>query len=151
VPGFVPASTGRAVAGTKVYTLPEALRTRQWYQLTAILALNVTCGIGFISQAADAEVDVRRPDSCPIFVYKFRTRPRVLPASTCGCTSTCDEVTSRCSQQPVANSVPNTQPSSSARTPRPTCIAISITRRGASPPSLTSADGFARPLHAAID
>src|SRR4051794_28911940 len=58
VPGFVPAATGRAVAGTKVYTLPEALRTRQWYLLTAILALNVTCGIGFISQAADSAEDI---------------------------------------------------------------------------------------------
>jgi OFA family oxalate/formate antiporter-like MFS transporter len=54
VPGFTPAETGRAVAGTRVYTLPEALRTKQWYLLTAILALNVTCGIGFISQASDA-------------------------------------------------------------------------------------------------
>jgi OFA family oxalate/formate antiporter-like MFS transporter len=54
VPGFVPAETGRAVAGTRVYTLTEALRTRQWYMLTAILTLNVTCGIGFISQAADS-------------------------------------------------------------------------------------------------
>jgi OFA family oxalate/formate antiporter-like MFS transporter len=58
VPGFVPASTGRAVAGSRVYTLPEALRTKQWYMLTAILALNVTCGIGFISQASDAAQDV---------------------------------------------------------------------------------------------
>jgi len=58
VPGFVPASTGRAVAGTRVYTLPEALHTRQWYLLTAILALNVTCGIGFISQAADSAEDI---------------------------------------------------------------------------------------------
>jgi OFA family oxalate/formate antiporter-like MFS transporter len=54
VPGFVPASTGRAVAGTRNYTLPEALHTKQWYMLTAILTLNVTCGIGFISQASDA-------------------------------------------------------------------------------------------------
>jgi OFA family oxalate/formate antiporter-like MFS transporter len=54
VPGFVPASTGRAVAGTRVYDLGEALRTPQWYLLTAILALNVTCGIAFISQASDA-------------------------------------------------------------------------------------------------
>jgi len=54
VPGFVPAETGRAVAGTRVYTLGEALRTPQWYLLTAILALNVTCGIAFISQASDA-------------------------------------------------------------------------------------------------
>jgi OFA family oxalate/formate antiporter-like MFS transporter len=58
VPGFVPASTGRAVAGTRVYSLPEALRTKQWYLLTAILTLNVTCGIGFISQASDAAQSV---------------------------------------------------------------------------------------------
>lgn len=54
VPGFVPKTTGAAVAGRRTYSLREALHTRQWYMLTAILALNVTCGIGFISQAADA-------------------------------------------------------------------------------------------------
>lgn len=54
VPGFTPASTGAAVAGTRSYTLGEALRTRQWYLLTAILTLNVACGIAFISQASDA-------------------------------------------------------------------------------------------------
>jgi OFA family oxalate/formate antiporter-like MFS transporter len=54
VPGFTPATAGRAVAGTRVYTLAEALRTPQWYLLTAILTLNVTCGLAFISQAADA-------------------------------------------------------------------------------------------------
>jgi OFA family oxalate/formate antiporter-like MFS transporter len=54
VPGFVPAASGNAVAGTRVYALREALRTRQWYLLTAILALNTGCGIALISQAADA-------------------------------------------------------------------------------------------------
>jgi MFS transporter, OFA family, oxalate/formate antiporter len=54
VPGFTPAATGRAVAGTRNYTLPEALRTPQWYMLTAVLALNTACGIAFISQASDA-------------------------------------------------------------------------------------------------
>jgi OFA family oxalate/formate antiporter-like MFS transporter len=54
VPGFTPAATGRAVAGTRVYSLREALRTPQWYLLTAILALNVACGIALISQASDA-------------------------------------------------------------------------------------------------
>src|SRR4051812_28883530 len=54
VPGVTPASTGRAVAGTRVYDLREALRTPQWYLLTLILTLNVTCGIGFISQASDS-------------------------------------------------------------------------------------------------
>src|SRR3954452_7716448 len=34
VPGFEPAQTGPAVAGTRVYTLSEALRTKQWYMLT---------------------------------------------------------------------------------------------------------------------
>jgi OFA family oxalate/formate antiporter-like MFS transporter len=57
VPGWVP-KVGPAVAGTRVYTLAEALRTPQWYMLTAILALNVTCGIAFISQAADAAEEV---------------------------------------------------------------------------------------------
>ncbi|SCG70444.1 L-lactate MFS transporter [Micromonospora inositola] len=54
VPGFTPTVGGRAVAGTRVYTLGEALRTPQWYLLTGILALNVACGIALISQASDA-------------------------------------------------------------------------------------------------
>ncbi|MGI5520381.1 L-lactate MFS transporter [Micromonospora sp. CA-259024] len=54
VPGFTPKTAGRVVAGTRVYTLREALRTRQWYLLTGILALNVACGIALISQASDA-------------------------------------------------------------------------------------------------
>jgi len=58
VPGFTAATTGRAVAGTRTYTLQEALRTPQWYMLTAVLALNVTCGIAFISQASDAAQDI---------------------------------------------------------------------------------------------
>jgi len=58
VPGWEPATTGRAVAGTRAYSLREALHTRQWYLLTAILTLNVTCGIALISQAADATQDI---------------------------------------------------------------------------------------------
>lgn len=58
VPGFTPATTGRAVAGTHAYTLTEALRTPQWYMLTAILALNTACGIALISQASDAAQDI---------------------------------------------------------------------------------------------
>ena len=58
VPGFEPKQAGPAVAGTRVYTLSEALRTPQWYLLTAILALNTACGIAFISQASDAAQDV---------------------------------------------------------------------------------------------
>ena len=38
-------------AKVKEYTQGEALRTPQWYLLTAILALNVTAGIALISQA----------------------------------------------------------------------------------------------------
>ena len=58
VPGFEPKSAGPAVAGTRVYTLSEALRTPQWYMLTGILALNTACGIAFISQASDAAQDI---------------------------------------------------------------------------------------------
>lgn len=58
VPGFTAKTTGPNVAGTRVYTLSEALRTKQWYLLTAILALNVACGIALISLAADAAQDV---------------------------------------------------------------------------------------------
>jgi OFA family oxalate/formate antiporter-like MFS transporter len=38
--------------------LREALRTPQWYLLTAILFLNTMCGIAFISQASDAAVAI---------------------------------------------------------------------------------------------
>jgi OFA family oxalate/formate antiporter-like MFS transporter len=58
VPGWEPKTGGAAVAGTRVYTLAEALRTRQWYMLTAILTLNTGCGIAFISQASDSAQDV---------------------------------------------------------------------------------------------
>lgn len=53
VPGFDPA-TLKAQGTTRNYTLQEALRTPQWYRLTAILALNVTIGIALISQAGPA-------------------------------------------------------------------------------------------------
>jgi OFA family oxalate/formate antiporter-like MFS transporter len=54
VPGCTP-SGGSAHAG---YTLAQALRTPQWYLLTAILFLNTLCGIAFISQAADAAEEI---------------------------------------------------------------------------------------------
>ena len=40
------------------YTQGEALRTPQWYLLTAILTLNVTAGIALISQAAASATDI---------------------------------------------------------------------------------------------
>ncbi len=58
VPGFTPASTGKSVASARTYTLAEALHTKQWYLLTAILTLNTGCGIALISQASDAAQDV---------------------------------------------------------------------------------------------
>ncbi len=57
VPGF-DGSKSRVVGTTESYTLGEALRTPQWYALTAILALNVTAGIALISQAAPAAVEI---------------------------------------------------------------------------------------------
>lgn len=40
------------------FTQGEALSTRQWYMLTAILTLSVTAGISLISVAADAASDI---------------------------------------------------------------------------------------------
>ncbi len=58
VPGFSPATSGRVVDSGKDYTEKEALRTPQWYLLTAILTLNVTAGIALISQAAASATDI---------------------------------------------------------------------------------------------
>ena len=58
VPGWVPATTGRVVDSGRDYTQAEALRTPQWYLLTAILTLNVAAGIALISQAAASATDI---------------------------------------------------------------------------------------------
>jgi OFA family oxalate/formate antiporter-like MFS transporter len=58
VPGYVPATTGRVVDSGRDYTPGEAMRTPQWYMLTAILALNTTAGIALISQAAASATDI---------------------------------------------------------------------------------------------
>ena len=57
VPGFEPSAARGAATGDS-YLLSEALRTPQWYRLTAILALNVTAGIALVSQAAPAAVAI---------------------------------------------------------------------------------------------
>jgi MFS transporter, OFA family, oxalate/formate antiporter len=54
VPGWEPKVTGRVVETRRNRTQAEALRTPQWYLLTAILCLNVTAGIGLISVIASA-------------------------------------------------------------------------------------------------
>jgi OFA family oxalate/formate antiporter-like MFS transporter len=46
------------VESTRDYTQGEALRTPQWYLLTAILCLNVTAGIALISVIAAASGDI---------------------------------------------------------------------------------------------
>ncbi|MFG2000872.1 OFA family MFS transporter [Spirillospora sp. NPDC048911] len=58
VPGRRPATTGRVVESDRDFTQAEALRTRQWYLLTAVLALNVTAGIALISVVASAAEDI---------------------------------------------------------------------------------------------
>jgi OFA family oxalate/formate antiporter-like MFS transporter len=58
VPGFSPATSGRVVGSGRDYTEKEALRTPQWYLLTALLTLNVTAGIALISQAAASATDI---------------------------------------------------------------------------------------------
>src|SRR3954464_15813919 len=44
VPGYVPATSGKVVDSGRDYTQGEALRTWQWYSLTAILTLAVLAG-----------------------------------------------------------------------------------------------------------
>ena len=58
VPGYVPATAGKVVDSGRDYTQGEALRTWQWYSLTAILTLAVLAGIAFISQAAASFSDI---------------------------------------------------------------------------------------------
>jgi len=58
VPGYVPATSGRVVDSGRDYTQNEALRTWQWYALTAILTLAVVAGISLISQAAASATDI---------------------------------------------------------------------------------------------
>ena len=55
--GGASAATGPAVA-RRDFTQDEALRTPQWYLLTAILTLSVTAGISLISVAAGSATDV---------------------------------------------------------------------------------------------
>jgi OFA family oxalate/formate antiporter-like MFS transporter len=58
VPGYVPATSGKVVDSGRDYTQGEALRTWQWYALTAILTLAVVAGISLISQAAASFSDI---------------------------------------------------------------------------------------------
>ena len=44
--------------GRHVFDLREALRTWQWYLLWAIFFLNVTAGVGFISESAPMARDI---------------------------------------------------------------------------------------------
>ena len=69
VPGWQPSAAVAAARTTHDYTLPEALRTRQWYMLTAVLALNVTAGIALISQASDAAQEVAGATSTTAGVF----------------------------------------------------------------------------------
>jgi MFS transporter, OFA family, oxalate/formate antiporter len=59
VPGFEPVSDDGGGSGAgKDYTQGEALRTPQWYLLTAILTLSVSAGISLISQAKLSATDI---------------------------------------------------------------------------------------------
>ncbi|MDX6325017.1 MAG: transporter, family, oxalate/formate antiporter [Nocardioidaceae bacterium] len=57
VPGFEPNKSTTTTSGAD-YSQGEALRTPQWYLLTAILTLNVVAGISLISQAAASATDI---------------------------------------------------------------------------------------------
>ena len=51
-PGWTPAAAQRKQRAARAYTLPEAMRSWQWYGLWTLLFLNTTAGIAIISQAA---------------------------------------------------------------------------------------------------
>jgi OFA family oxalate/formate antiporter-like MFS transporter len=57
VPGFE-LGTSSTTTSDAEYSQGEALRTPQWYLLTAILTLNVVAGIALISQAAASATDI---------------------------------------------------------------------------------------------
>lgn len=56
--GWTPSATQQRQRSTKTYTLPEAMRTWQWYGLWALLFLNTSAGISIISQAAPMAQEV---------------------------------------------------------------------------------------------
>jgi OFA family oxalate/formate antiporter-like MFS transporter len=58
VPGWAPSTSGPVVQTAREYTQRDALRTPQWFMLTAILTLNVTAGIALISVATSAATDI---------------------------------------------------------------------------------------------
>ena len=59
VPGYEPVTDASGAAGGgKDYTQGEALHTKQWYLLTAILTLSVAAGISLISQAKTSATDI---------------------------------------------------------------------------------------------
>lgn len=58
VPGAEKTVGGAAEKAGKDYTQGEALRTPQWYLLTAILTLSVSAGIALISQAKLSATDI---------------------------------------------------------------------------------------------
>jgi MFS transporter, OFA family, oxalate/formate antiporter len=58
VPGYEASTAGGGNRSAVDYTQGEALRTPQWYMLTAILTLNVLAGISLISVAAASATDI---------------------------------------------------------------------------------------------
>ncbi|MFT3787061.1 MAG: OFA family MFS transporter [Tepidisphaeraceae bacterium] len=53
-----PTNSSAKSSSTTGYTLREALRTPQWFQLCGALLLNTLCGIALVSQASDAAQDL---------------------------------------------------------------------------------------------
>ena len=58
--GWTPSATQQKQRSSKTYTLPEALKTWQWYGLWLLLFLNTSAGISIISQAAPMAQEVTR-------------------------------------------------------------------------------------------
>ncbi len=58
--GWTPSASQQKQRSAKTYTLPQAMRTWQWYGLWALLFLNTSAGISIISQAAAMTQEITR-------------------------------------------------------------------------------------------
>ncbi len=58
--GWTPSATQQKQRSSRTYTLPEALKTWQWYGLWMLLFLNTSAGISIISQAAPMAQEVTK-------------------------------------------------------------------------------------------
>ncbi len=58
--GFTPSAAKQSVAAEDSFTFSEAIHTRQWWMLWAMLFLNISAGLGLLSQLSPMAQDIYR-------------------------------------------------------------------------------------------